>query len=160
MAIEQNWYCSLSSYICVGFAKIKLGTHIWSFGTFDYPTWTLSFPSAPRRLKRQRYLSTRRTDVSVEWCKLKKILLNISLSLKHIVFQSLSQKLQKNGGRLPDHCRFIIDFEKVLAIDSSAAFGLTDGLLFVAESNPTLSIELHHIQVEINYYCINIKRQL
>ena len=65
--------------------------------------------------------------------------------------KSLSQKLQKNGGRLPDNSNFIIDFEKVLAIDSGAAFGLTDGLLFVAESNPFLSIELRHIQVNHNY---------
>ena len=49
---------------------------------------------------------------------------------------------------MPNKCRFIIDFDKVLAIDSGAAFGLTDGLLFVAESNPTLSIELHHIRAD------------
>ena len=67
------------------------------------------------------------------------------------IFQSLSQKLQKNGGRLPDNSKFIIDFEKVLAIDSGAAFGLTDGILFVAESNPTLSIELCHIQVNLSF---------
>ena len=71
----------------------------------------------------------------------------------HFNVKSLSQKLQKNGGRLPDNSNFIIDFEKVLAIDSGAAFGLTDGLLFVAESNPTLSIELRHIQVN-NIYLI------
>jgi len=65
--------------------------------------------------------------------------------------KSLSQKLQKNGGRLQDNSNFIIDFEKVLAIDSGAAFGLTDGLLFVAESNPSLSIELRYIQVNHNY---------
>ena len=39
-----------------------------------------------------------------------------------------------------------------MAIDSGAAFGLTDGLLFVAESNPTLSIELLHIQVNISNF--------
>ena len=39
-----------------------------------------------------------------------------------------------------------------MAIDSGAAFGLTDGLLFVAESNPTLRIELRHIQVNINNF--------
>ena len=49
---------------------------------------------------------------------------------------------------MPDKCRFIIDFDKVLAMDSGAAFGLTDGLLFVAESNSTLSIELHHIRAD------------
>ena len=70
----------------------------------------------------------------------------------HFNVKSLSQKLQKNGGRLPDNSNFIIDFEKVLAIDSGAAFGLTDGLLFVAESNPTLSIELRHIQVNMRYF--------
>jgi len=48
---------------------------------------------------------------------------------------------------LPNQSKFIIDFEGVLSIDSGAAYGLVDGLFFVAETNPSLYIELQNIKV-------------
>ena len=63
------------------------------------------------------------------------------------IIKSLSQKIQKNGLRLPNQAKFIIDFEGVLSIDSGAAFGLVEGLFFVAETNPSLLIELQNIEV-------------
>jgi len=59
---------------------------------------------------------------------------------------SLSQKIQKNGLRLPNQSKFIIDFEGVLSIDSGAAFGLVEGIFFVAETQSSLHIELQNIE--------------
>ena len=74
----------------------------------------------------------------------------IDICIKHklcYIIKSLSQKIQKNGLRLPHQAKFIIDFEGVLSIDSGAAFGLVEGLFFVAETNPSLLIELQNIEV-------------
>lgn len=63
---------------------------------------------------------------------------------------SLSEKMQKNGARLPDYCEFIVDFTKVTDIDAGAAFGIVDGIQFVIEGNKTLKVKLvgineHHV---------------
>ena len=67
--------------------------------------------------------------------------------MKSKIIKSLSQKIQKNGLRIPNQSKFIIDFAGVLSIDSGAAFGLVEGLFFVAETNPNLHIELRNIKV-------------
>ena len=76
--------------------------------------------------------------------------------MKSKIIKSLSQKIQKNGSRIPNQSKFIIDFAGVLSIDSGAAFGLVEGLFFVAETNPNLHIEIRNIKVRPYSFCFKL----
>ena len=64
-----------------------------------------------------------------------------------VLIKALSDKIQRNAGRLRPYSTLTLDFEKVLSIDGGATLGLIDGISFSLKFNPTLNIHIENIKV-------------
>ena len=144
----------------------------WNFYTFDHCSWKIHYAnrkwttlflvflcsefwteksSNQDRENSHDDLFGRCCNVSIRGCKCIFTQITITVSIK-----ALSDKIQRNAGRLKPYSILVLDFEKVLSIDGGATLGLIDGISFSLKFNPTLKIHIENIKVSLFWMTVRL----